>query len=41
MSTFPSSDAWKEKNGSWIERCAPLATEPMARTSRIDAISRP
>jgi len=40
-STLPSSEAWKEKNGSWIARCAPFAVAPSARTARIDVISSP
>ena len=36
-STFPSSDDWRLKNGSGIQRCEPLAAVPIASTRRISA----
>jgi hypothetical protein len=35
---LPSSDGWKLKNGSAIERFEPRAEKPSTYTSRIEAI---
>ena len=40
-STLPSSDAWKEKKGRLIARCAPCAAWPSANTARMPQISIP
>ena len=34
-STLPSSEAWKEKNGRLIARCAPWAERPSANTAKM------
>jgi hypothetical protein len=39
--TLPSSDAWNEKNGSWIARREPRATDPSIITSTMLAIRKP
>ena len=40
-STLPSSDGWKWKNGSSIQRLAPRVAVASANTSRIEPISSP
>ena len=37
-STLPSSEGWKRKKGSSIQRREPLAATPMRSTSMIDPI---
>ena len=40
-STFPSSEGWKRKNGSSIQRREPRAAAPSRNTSPIDASITP
>ena len=40
-STLPSSEAWKEKNGKLIARCAPLLACPAPSTARMLTIRAP
>ncbi len=40
MRIFPSSEAWKEKKGSWMARREPRAIEPRAMTATSDVSMR-